>query len=108
MKLYTDNLVKNAFEHTSVGGSVTCSLRASDGNIVIEVADTGTGIAREHLPHIFERFYRAERKLPGSGLGLSIVEATVKMYGGYITVESEPGKGSVFRVFLPCKKDFCR
>jgi two-component system, OmpR family, sensor histidine kinase BaeS len=96
-----DNLVKNAFEHTPAGGSVTCSLRVPKRNIIITVADTGTGIAEEHLPHIFERFYKAERETPGSGLGLPIVEGMVKMYGGNITVESELEKGTIFTITIP-------
>ena len=96
-----DNLVKNAFEHTPAGGSVTCSLGISDGNITITVADTGTGIAKEHLPRIFDRFYRVNRDTPGSGLGLPIVDGMVKMYGGNINVESELGKGTIFIISLP-------
>ena len=96
-----DNLVKNAFEHTPAGGSITCSLKVSGGNIFIIIADTGDGIAREHLPHIFDRFYRVSRETPGSGLGLPIVEGMVKMYGGNITVESEPGKGTTFTISIP-------
>jgi signal transduction histidine kinase len=99
-----DNLVKNAFENTPAGGSVTCSLSVSKENIIITVADTGTGIAEEHLPHIFDRFYRAERKTPGNGLGLPIVEGMVKMYGGNITVESELGKGTIFTIIITASK----
>ncbi len=101
-----DNLVKNAFEHTPAGGSVTCSLHVSKVNLVITVADTGTGIAEEHLPRIFDRFYRVKRDTPGSGLGLPIVEGTVKMYGGSVTAESELGKGSVFTVVMPAKQPY--
>jgi two-component system heavy metal sensor histidine kinase CusS len=99
-----DNLVKNAFEHTPAGGSVTCSLGVSKGNIIITVADTGTGISAEHLPHIFDRFYRVKRDTPGSGLGLPIVDGTVKMYGGNISVESELGKGTIFTITIPACK----
>jgi signal transduction histidine kinase len=101
-----DNLVKNAFEHTPAGGSVTCSLKVSKGNIIITVADTGTGIAEEHLPRIFDRFYKVDRDTPGNGLGLPIVEGTVKMYGGSVTAESEFGKGSVFTVVMPAKQPY--
>ena len=97
----TENLVKNAFEYTNAGGSVTCSLEIQDHDIVLRVTDSGTGIDEKHLPHIFERFYKADSNKPGNGLGLAIVQATVKMYDGDITVESEPGKGSVFTVTLP-------
>ena len=97
----TENLVKNAFEYTPPGGSITCSLEVLNHNIILRVADSGIGIDKTHLPHIFERFYKADGDKPGNGLGLAIVEATVKMYNGDITVESEPGKGSVFTVTLP-------
>jgi signal transduction histidine kinase len=80
---------------------VTCSLEVSDGNIIIIVADTGTGISAEHLPHIFDRFYRVSRETPGTGLGLPIVEGMVKMYGGNITVASELGKGTIFTITIP-------
>ncbi len=100
----TENLVKNAFEYTPPGGSVTSSLDVLNHNIILRVADSGTGIDKTHLPHIFERFYKADGNKPGNGLGLSIVEATVKMYNGDITVESEPGQGSVFTVTLPAEK----
>jgi two-component system heavy metal sensor histidine kinase CusS len=100
----TENLIKNAFEYTTTGGSVTCSLEVLNHNIVLRVADSGTGIDEKHLPHIFERFYKADGNKPGNGLGLAIVAATVKMYNGNITVESEQGKGSVFTVTLPADK----
>jgi two-component system sensor histidine kinase BaeS len=83
---------------------VTCSLGVSKGNIIITVADTGTGIAAEHLPHIFDRFYRVSRETEGSGLGLPIVEGTVKMYGGNITVSSELGEGTIFTITIPAFK----
>ncbi len=99
-----DNFVKNAFEHTPAGGSVTCSLELKGKDIVITVADSGTGIAAEHLPHIFDRFYRVSRETEGSGLGLPIVEGTVKMYGGNITVSSELGKGTIFTITIPSSR----
>ena len=96
-----DNLVKNAFEHTPAGDSVTCSLGVLKRRIIITVADSGTGIAEEHLPRIFDRFYRVKRDTPGSGLGLPIVDGIVKMYGGNIKVESELGKGTIFTITIP-------
>jgi signal transduction histidine kinase len=97
----TENLVKNAFEYTPTGGSVTCSLEIQDHDIVLKVADSGTGIDEKHLPHIFERLYKIDGNKPGNGLGLAIVAATVKMYNGAINIESEPGKGSLFTIRLP-------
>ncbi|MDD4873505.1 MAG: HAMP domain-containing sensor histidine kinase [Dehalococcoidales bacterium] len=96
-----DNLVKNAYQYTPSGGRVTCSLEGDNDNIVLKIADTGIGIDKEHLSRIFDRFYRVDKETSGNGLGLPIVEGTVKMYGGRITVESELGKGSMFTVYLP-------
>jgi len=98
-----DNLLENAVEFTPEGGSVTCSLAIEGDEIILTVADTGIGISSEHLGHIFDRFYKVNRSTKGNGLGLSIVRDTVKMYGGGITVESKPGKGSAFRIVLPKK-----
>jgi len=95
-----DNLLENAIEFTPEGGSVICSLADEGNEIILTVADTGIGIANGHLESIFNRFYKVNRSARGNGLGLPIVEDTVKMYGGRITMESEPGKGSVFRVFM--------
>jgi len=101
-----DNLLKNALEYTEPGGEVTCSMELKEKDIVITVADTGAGIPEKDLPYIFERFYQADRDRPGNGLGLPIVEGTVKMYGGSVTAESEQGKGSVFTVVMPAKQPY--
>jgi two-component system, OmpR family, sensor histidine kinase BaeS len=85
---------------------VVCSLELREKDIVIKVADTGIGISAKDLPYIFERFYKADRDRPGNGLGLPIVEGTVKMYGGSVTVQSELGKGSVFTVVMPAKQPY--
>jgi two-component system phosphate regulon sensor histidine kinase PhoR len=98
------NLVDNAVKSTDTGGVL---LRlASDGKTLrIEVADTGIGIASEHIPHIFERFYVVDKsrskKLGGTGLGLSIVKHIVQAHQGTISVESRPGEGTTFSVTLP-------
>ena len=72
---------------------------------MVRVKDTGIGIAKEHFPRLFERFYRVDtsrsREIGGTGLGLSIVKHLVALYGGEIGVESEPGKGTTFTVCLP-------
>ncbi len=98
-------LLQNALKYTPDEGTVTLSLTTHDGNALISVCDTGIGIAPEDLPHIFERFYRADparsRDHGGSGLGLAIVKSIVEEHGGSIQVESTPGKGSAFRVRLP-------
>jgi signal transduction histidine kinase len=98
------NLVDNALKYTPPGGEVTLKLGRDDGWVQVSVADTGVGIAPEDLPHIFDRFYRADpsRTRPGgSGLGLSIVQWIAQAHGGHVDVESQPGKGSTFTVWLP-------
>jgi len=106
------NLLTNAIRHTPRGGSITASVRTSPtsergGGIFISVEDTGEGIPPEHLPHIFERFYRVSdsraRSEGGTGLGLAIVKHLVAAHGGKVWAESQPGKGSRFHVFLPLK-----
>ena len=102
------NLLSNAIDHTPAGGSVSLSvapMAAGNNGVVILVADTGEGIAPEHLPHIFDRFYRVEgsrsRSEGGAGIGLAIVKQMVEAHGGKVRVESTPGKGSLFYVELP-------
>lgn len=98
-------LLQNALKYTPYEGTVTLSLTTQNGNALISVCDTGIGIAPEDLPHIFERFFRADparsRDRGGSGLGLAIVKSIVEEHGGSISVESTPGKGSAFKVKLP-------
>lgn len=102
------NLLDNALRHTPAGGSVAVSARsAADGRTVqIRVADTGAGIPAEHLPHVFERFYRVDRARDrahgGSGIGLAIAKALVEAHGGSITASSDgPGRGAAFTFTLP-------
>ncbi len=98
------NLVVNALKYTPAGGTVTLTLRRSLGWVVVAVADTGVGIAAEDLPHIFDRFYRADRsrtRSGGSGLGLSIAQWIAQVHGGRIEVESTVGVGSTFTAWLP-------
>ena len=98
-------LLENALKYTSYEGTVTLSLTTQNSNALISVCDTGIGIAPEDLPHIFERFFRADparsRDRGGSGLGLAIVKSIVEEHGGSIQVESAQGKGSMFKVTLP-------
>ncbi|WP_405877194.1 HAMP domain-containing histidine kinase [Streptomyces sp. NBC_01136] len=99
------NLVSNAIRYTPADGTITLSVREEDGQVVLEVADTGSGIAPEDLPSVFDRFWRAEksrsRRTGGSGLGLSIVRQLVAAHGGTVAVTSELGAGSVFTLRLP-------
>jgi signal transduction histidine kinase len=96
------NLVDNAVKYTPQGGTVTVRLFRQGDRAVIEVRDTGIGIGPDDLPRIWERFYRADRSRsrPGMGLGLSLVRAVVEAHGGTVTVESTPGRGSLFRINL--------
>jgi len=100
------NLVVNAVRYTPPGGRIDVKwAMADDGWAVLRVSDTGIGIAREHLPRLTERFYRVDgsrsRDTGGTGLGLSIVKHVVQRHGGEIDIQSEPGKGSSFRLLLP-------
>lgn len=97
------NLLENALKYTPAGGTVTLVLSQSDSQTRLVVSDTGCGISKTDLPHIFERFYRADfsRHEPGSGLGLSLVHSIVTFYNGTIECSSELGKGTTFTVSLP-------
>jgi signal transduction histidine kinase len=99
------NLVRNARQHTPPEGTVTIAARALPGWVEISVRDTGSGIAAEHLPYVFERFYRADparaRSTGGAGLGLAIVKQLVEAHGGRVEVDSVPGAGTTFRFTLP-------
>ena len=95
------NLVDNAVRFTPPGGSVTIAAAREDDRVIVTVADTGVGIAPEHLPRLFERFYRADAARSrddggGTGIGLAIARSIVEGHGGRITAESEPGRGATF------------
>ena len=99
------NLMMNALQHTAEDGNVSASLTAVGGSMVLEVRDDGEGIPADALPHVFERFYRADssraRASGGAGLGLSICRAIAERAGGAITIESKEGAGTSIRVTLP-------
>ena len=99
------NLVDNAIKYSPAGGSVQVGCEVTDDELAISVRDQGPGIAREHLPRLFERFYRVDkarsRDLGGTGLGLAIVKHITQAHGGRVSVESVLGEGSTFRIHLP-------
>lgn len=101
------NLVDNALKYTQAGGRVRAWVRAEGGEIRVEVRDDGVGIPAEHLPHLFEKYYRVDRRaaqaLGGAGLGLAICRTLVEAQGGRIGVESEVGRGSTFWFTLPVR-----
>ena len=101
------NLIENAVKYTPPGGQVSVELGSNDGRAVFSVADTGIGIAPGDLPHVFDRFWRADSartrtsKRPGTGLGLAICKWIAEAHGGTIDVQSRPGRGTTFTVGLP-------
>jgi two-component system sensor histidine kinase BaeS len=106
------NLVDNALRHTPSGGCVTLTIRAHGPEVEVSVTDTGPGIAQEHLPHIFERYWRAGQdgaapdaagaRAPGSGgLGLAIVKRILDLHGSVVRVRSLPRAGASFAFVLP-------
>lgn len=102
------NLLDNSLRYTEGGGAVRLSGRNGGDRVVIEVKDNGAGIDPRDLPHIFERFYRADKSRArvsgGTGIGLTIVKRYVEALGGSINVESSPGSGTTFSVELPAKR----
>ncbi|MFD4604938.1 ATP-binding protein [Streptomyces sp. NPDC058464] len=105
MRQALGNLVSNAIRHTPADGTVTLAARRDGDDVVLTVTDTGPGIAADDLPHVFERFWRAEksrsRRTGGSGLGLPIVRHLLAAHDGTAEVRSEPGKGAEFTLRLP-------
>jgi signal transduction histidine kinase len=100
------NLASNALRHTPPGGTIRLGASRSGGEIRITVSDNGVGIHAQHLPHVFDRFYKADqsRAQAGLGLGLSIVKAIVERHGGRVTVRSQPGVETVFEIALPARR----
>jgi two-component system sensor histidine kinase BaeS len=102
------NLFDNAIKYTPAGGRITIHAQNTGGEIRVTINDTGPGIPANQIPHLFERFYRAERdrarrdtELGGAGLGLAIAQEIAHIHDGQITAESEIGQGSTFTVHLP-------
>jgi signal transduction histidine kinase len=103
--LALDALLENAVQHTEHGGRIELRSSARDGDVLIEVADTGIGIAAEKLAHVFERFYRVDRsrnrREGGAGLGLAIVDAIARAHGGSASIRSIPGVGTTVSLAVP-------
>jgi two-component system heavy metal sensor histidine kinase CusS len=99
------NLVSNAIAHTPPGGTVTVNARADKRQLTVSVSDTGCGIPREHLPRVFDRFYRIDQARASSGqnvgLGLAVVKSIATRHGGHVNIDSEVGRGTEVRVVLP-------
>jgi two-component system sensor histidine kinase/response regulator len=102
------NLLINAINYNRQGGSVTASIRSEPPSLIVEIRDTGIGIDSQHLPFIFDEFYRVKRtdgvKTEGTGLGLAIVRKIVTIHEGSVSVASTPGQGTTFTVVLPAAK----
>lgn len=98
------NLIANAIEHTAPGGGIVLEARVMGERAELSVRDTGGGIAAEHLPHLFDRFYRidsARSSSESTGLGLALVKSIAELHGGSVGVESRPGEGARFTILLP-------
>ena len=99
------NLLDNSLKYTPEGGTITVRMKDLPEAVRVDVIDTGIGIPKEHLPRIFERFYRVDkarsRKLGGTGLGLAIVKHVIEAHGGTVSAESEPGSGTVITFTIP-------
>ena len=102
------NLITNAIKHSPKRSSITISASSTDDMVVIRISDNGPGIEAEHLPRIFEKFYRVKSdaigEAKGTGLGLAIAKSIVEAHGGTIEVESERGKGTTFIVSMPIRQ----
>lgn len=95
------NILDNAFKYTESGGRVAIFAERADGNLVVSIADTGCGISKEDLPHITEKFYKANVSVRGSGIGLAVVDEIIKLHDGKLDIASTQGKGTVVTIFLP-------
>ncbi len=109
LKISLINILGNAVKYSNENGSITISLREENKMIIFSIADTGHGISKEDLPHIFDKFYRSKdsqiTEQIGSGLGLAITAEIIHLHGGEIEVQSEPGQGAQFTIIIP-KEEF--
>jgi two-component system heavy metal sensor histidine kinase CusS len=105
LQVAVGNLLENAIHHTSEGGVITLAARPLEDSLTVSVSDTGVGIPSDHLPHVFERFYRVdparEHKEGGAGLGLALVQTVARLHGGRAEIESEFGRGTCVTLHFP-------
>lgn len=95
------NVLDNALKYTQSGGRVAIFAEKANGNLIVSIADTGCGISKEDLPHITEKFYKANVSVRGSGIGLAVVDEIIKLHDGKLDIASTVGKGTVVTIFLP-------
>jgi len=100
------NLIHNAIKFTNPGGKIMVTTRIHNGSVTVDISDTGIGIAKRDLPHVFERFYKGDRDRSGggTGMGLAIAKHVIEAHGGSTWVQSEEGKGSTFSFSLPINR----
>lgn len=98
------NLVGNAIKYSSAGGKVIVKISLQNRDVLVQVQDTGKGIPKEHIRHVFKPFYRITNDHSGSGLGLPIAQSIIEAHGGKLWVESIPGQGTTFSFTLPCNR----
>jgi len=107
-----DNIMNNAIKYSPDGGTITVSIKTTDEQLILSIADEGLGIPKQDLPKIFDRFYRVDkarsRAQGGTGLGLAIAKEIIKQHQGFIWAKSEYGKGSTFTIVLPYENDSVR
>ena len=105
LSMIFENLISNAIKYTKEGGHITFSTSADNQNLTLSIQDTGIGMTKEQLKHIFDSFYQVQSGVNGTGIGLALVQAFTDLHHGHVTVESTPGEGSTFQVTIPCKQD---
>jgi signal transduction histidine kinase len=103
LRVVVGNVLDNAIKHAGAGAEIEVIVRGRAGEVEIGVADNGVGIDEDHLPHVFERFFRgdASRATPGTGLGLAIVKHVVEAHGGRVVLSSRLGEGTHVRLLVP-------
>ncbi len=98
------NVIDNALKYTASGGTVTVKIKEAAGYIYISVSDTGCGIPAEHLPHVKDKFYKANTTQKGSGIGLAVVDELVQLHSGSLDIASEKNVGTVVTIAIPIAK----